>query len=369
MNNMKAFGKELGYPHELLVLSSKKAEDVLRGRYRNRTKILAALFLSVQGHKVDLKINVENELYLSALLSLAKRTKMKTRKIATELNKRIEEYIHQFEMTQSSSAFSELKNLLVECIYLHLVSKEILGISILSQKSIEHSIGYLEPTSELKFFLTSLQLAEKRETSPAQMHEIISAFISAKESPLIESALLLSFILAIKYSSSKSELLLTHYSILKTIAEVLGRLLEHQKLDDPALQQLFTTSVVLFLCGYTKSLRLSHEEKINYVEKVIAIPLVEREVERNFEKTSKIKVSQLELPLWGVVLAIIILIFLHVFAEVYVPGSVSLGVVSFTLPPLPIFLTISFVLLLVVFYKILKFKHDLISRIRKGDGK
>jgi hypothetical protein len=363
---MKALEKELGYPHELLVLSSKKAKDVLQGQHRNRTKILALLFLSTQGHKTDLKITIKDELYLEALESLARKNKLKIRKIANELNKKIEEYISQFEKTQSTSAFSELEKFLADCFYLHLVSQEIVGISILSERIIKRSASYLKPESELKVFLDSLQLLSRKEVASTEMSKIANTFLSANKSPLIEASLLLSLLLAVRYPASKSELLLAHYTILKTVANDLGKLLEHEKLDDTALQQLFTTSIVLFLCGYAKSLRLSHEEKINYIKKVMGISFVEHEIEKNFDQASKVGIFGLPLPLSGIIIAAIILVFLHVFVEIYSPGSISIGIVSFNLPPVPIFLTISVALMVVTFIKIVRFKRDLLRGIRRG---
>jgi hypothetical protein len=297
VKNMEPLKEELGYPHELLTFSSKKAEVIVKGSYRTRTKILAALYISMQDKKVDLKVDVKNEPYLMALLYLSKNSKINVRKIAEKLNNEIEEYCKQFEEAKSTSAFLTLKNFIADCIYLHLISLEMFDVPILSYKSVNLCIKYLDSEVEITSLLTSFKLLEKKETNTEEIKRIISNLLSIKESPLIESALLTSFLLALRFPNSKSEFLFVHYSTLRKLADVYAKIKDDQQLDDSILQQLFVTSIILFLCGYYKSLRLPHEEKLNYVEKIIKIPVLENEVEKSFDYASKIKIPFLKFEL------------------------------------------------------------------------
>ncbi|MEM3572813.1 MAG: hypothetical protein QXJ62_01080 [Nitrososphaeria archaeon] len=365
--NVKEFKEELGYPHELLILSFKKAEDVLKGSYRTRTKIFAALCLSMRSQQVDLKVNVKNELYLLALLYLSKKSKLKLRKIAKRLNDKIKEYVEQFESTKSTSAFSALKNFVINCIYLHLVSLEILKVPILSAKIIELCMKYLGSEVEIGAVLSSLRLLGEKGANPTEIKKTINSFLYIKESPLIESTLLISFLLALRFPDLKSELLFSHYYTLRKLTDVYEKIKDYQQLDDSILQKIFATSIVLFLCGYYKSLRLPHEEKLNYIQEIIKQPFIEHEVEKSLDYASKVKILHFEPPLWFITLCIITLLLLHAFIEVYTPASIGIGIVSFNLPRIPLFLVFSIVLLIVLFYKVLKFKEDVLKRIRKGE--
>jgi len=365
--NMKSLKEELGYPHELLTFSSKKAEVVMKGSYRTRTKILAALYLSMQGQKVDLKVDVKNEPCLMALFYLFKRSKINVKKIAEKLNNEIEEYCKQFEETKSTSSFLTLKKFVADCIYLHSISLEMLGIPILSHKSIDLCMKYLDSEVEITSILTSFKLLEEKEKSPGEIKRVINALLPIKESPLIESALLISFLFALRFPNSKSEFLFAHYSTLRKLVETYIKIKDNQQLDDIILQRLFATSIVLFLCGYCKSLRLPHEEKLNYIEKIIKVPVIENEIEKSFDYASKVKILRFELPLWGLVITIIALLFLHAILEVYTPASINIGIISFNVPQIPIFLSFSLILLTFLFYKLLKIKEDLLKRIRKGE--
>ncbi|MBS7646219.1 hypothetical protein KEJ24_00045 [Candidatus Bathyarchaeota archaeon] len=367
IGNVKEFKEELGYPHELLTLSFKKAEDVLKGSYRNRTKIFAALCLSMRSQQVDLEVDVKNEPYLLALLYLHKRSRLRLRKISRGLNDKIKEYVEQFENTKSTSAFSALKNLVVDCTYLHLVSLEILKVPILSAETIELCMKYLGSEVEIGTVLSSLRLLEEKEANRTEIKKIINSFLYIKEPSLVESTLLISFLLALRFPDLKSELLFAHYYTLRKLAEVYEKIKEYHQLDDPILQKLFATSIVLFLCGYYKSLRLPHEEKLNYIRETIKEPFIEHEVEKSLDYASKVKILHFELPLWFMTLCIITLLLLHVFIEVYTPASIGIGIISFDLPRIPLFLVFSIVLLIVLFYKALKFKEDTLNRIRKGE--
>jgi len=367
MKNIAKKQEELVYPHELLILSSKRAMEVLEGKYNKRTKILAFLFLFIQGRKTNLRIKTDDP-YLKILLTMAKRSRINIRRIAKEVDEKLLYYIHQFEETQSTTAFADFEDYLKDCIYLHVISKEIMGIPILSSLTIKSSMKYVKPKSELRDFLVAIQLLERREeiSRSADMNRIISTLSLAKETPLIEASLMLSFLLAVKFPELKSELLLTHYTTLKIIADEFEKLLEHKKLDDIALQQLFMKSIVLSLCGYSKSLRLSHEEGINYLEEIIKLPFIECRVSEIFDRASKLRISQFELPLWCLLIVAIVLVFIHVFAEIHLTGSVNIGIVSFSIPAIPFFLTVSIILSIMILYKLLRLKKELLSKLRRG---
>lgn len=355
--------EDLGYPHELLFISSEKAKEVLRGRYRTRTKLFAAFFLSVLGQKVELNVDTQDP-YSSMILQLTKGSKIKARKIAKQVAKKLKEYVDQFEQLQTKAAFYDFRDYLENCIYLHVVSKAISRIQILPPRIIEQCIDNIKPESDLKYFLVAIQLLENKEIARSvEINKIINTFLSTDKSPLLEAALFLSFLLAVNYPDFKSSLLITHYTILKNVTRKFEKLIERDgSPDDPVLQNLFMTSIVLFLCGYLRSLRLSHEEKINYMEQVMEHPFIEWEIRVNFDKVSRIKM----IPIWGLLISSIALILLHVFVEVYLPGSISMGPLSLTLPNVPVFLTITLIVLSFTTYKIIRLKDELLDCIRKG---
>lgn len=366
MKNTVKEQEELAYPHELLILSSKRAMEVLEGKYNQRTKILALLFLFIQGRKIDLRIKTDDP-YLKILFALAKRSRIYIKRIAKKVNEKLLLYIQQFEETQSTTALADFEDYLKDCIYLHVISKEIMGIQILSPLAIESSMKYVKPKSELRDFLVAIQLLEEEKiTDHANINRVIGTFSLTKETPLIETSLMLSFLLAVKFPELKSDLLLTHYATLKTIANEFEKLLEHKKLDDIALQQLFMKSIVLSLCGYSRSLRLSHEEGINYLEEIIKLPFIERRVSETFDKVSKLRISQFALPLWCLLIAAIVLAIIHEFAEIHLTGSVNIGIISFSIPAIPFFLTVSISLSITILYKLLKLKRELLSKLRRG---
>lgn len=360
--------QDLGYPHELLFLSLKRAAEVLERKYNKRTKILALLLLSIHGRKVDVRFKTDDP-YLKTLLNLTGRSKVEIRRITGELHMRLVHYINQFERTQSTAALSDLKEYIKDCIFLHLIAKEIANVSIMSPELIEKCNKYIEPKNHLKDFLTALQILgqERIVRSPNDINKILSTLsLTEEESPLIETSLMLSFLMAIKFPELKSQLLLIHYKILKAISKQFEKLVEHKKLDDLALQQLFMRSLALSICGYSKSLRLPHEEEINYLEKMIGLPFIEYRVQEILDEIAIAKFRQFKLQLWLLPMMTIMFLFVHIFAEYYIPGSLNLGVISLSIPRIPIFLTISILLLVITSFKLRKIKKQLLEKLRRG---
>jgi len=366
--------KELGYLHEILFFSLIISKNILKTKYRQHVKVITELFLHLFGEPIETKRDIQiKSSYIGLLHAIARRSKKNIKKYSNEYRINLRRLIDTYNENQTEPAFSSLKKFVEEGIFAHIISKKEMGIPVFLSKEIENVLSTLKrvPEEKLTYLLVALQLIDKPQNiTKKRTDKILNAFYSVNESPLLESSIFLTYNLAMKCPTYKREFLLVHYWLLKRSIEVLKYAIETKNeskiLDDTTVEKLFRTSIMLLLCGYSKSLRLAHEEKINYIEHVIKLPAMVSLFQQAFDKHSSIKLWGYSIPLWFTTLISVVFILFHVFIEVDVVATIG-NVVGFSLPfQLPFFLSISLFLILNNLISLYKLKNNISKDLEKG---
>jgi uncharacterized membrane protein YcaP (DUF421 family) len=122
------------------------------------------------------------------------------------------------------------------------------------------------------------------------------------------------------------------------------------------------------LCGYLKSIRLPHEEKIRYVDEIIKTPSIEQVFAEVFDAAAGFPIPRTDakIPIWMPAVAAVVLLILHATVELQRPFSTSPFGVSITIPAVPVFLLFAFAMLIILLLRLLYLKSDIIKRLRRG---
>jgi len=145
-------------------------------------------------------------------------------------------------------------------------------------------------------------------------------------------------------------------------------------LDDLILEKLFRTSIILYICGYMSAIRLPREEHMNYIEKILSIPIVSSFIEDLLRDRVKVKIKGVKVELWLLPLSMTIFMILHEIHEFYVRDfTIPLFVISIPihLPfAIPLFflltLGVSIWLVAITFNLNKTLRNILIEKIRRG---
>jgi hypothetical protein len=358
---------ELGYPHELILYALARSETVISRSYRSRVKLLANLLRSLVGEK-SLKVDVPKgaDVEIRVLESLTKTSPF--RSAFEGYRDRFHQLIEQYSAGQSSPSLDALLEFVEDGVYLHILSKEVGKGELLSAEDMKKIIEILNKAEgRLAGIFSAIQLWESSFCDSVP-NEVINALASPEKERLSEAAIFLSYTLATRCSRSKRELLVAHYQLVRKAVEDLSDTLNQENLSDEVFERLFRVAIVLFLCGYLKSIRLPQEEKVRYVDEIIKSPSVEQVFGEIFDSVAHVPIPKVEsnVPLWILALADLILIILHWTVEIQRPFETSLFGISITIPAVPVFLLFAIIVLLILFWRLLYLKRNLIKSLRRG---
>jgi len=363
--------EEFGYPHEIISLSIKWANRVIGNSYRKRTKILSSLILNIFKKTTAQKIEIteKDDLNLRILYYIIDKSSIKLEKSLNKHQEKLKELIKQYKERQSIAAFKSVERFVTDSVFIHIVLKELTGKTLLKKEIIDNLISTTSIGVEMDKILRAIKLLylDNNEINGSIVNELITGFHSINEFILRLYIAFISFELATKYEAYKNKFLFEHYLSLKNLAKELEGISETQKLDDPVLERLFMTSLILYFCGYQKALRLNHEEKINYFEHVLSIPTIINEFKRAFAKHATVDLKLVKIPLWTALLIDAILIVISVTREIYLPAGLNLLIINISLPlDIPIAGVSSLLLTIYLIFKVYKLREDIIKELRSG---
>lgn len=361
--------KELGYPHELILVATKRARAVLKGRYLKRTKIISLLLLRIIEDfqsKNKTEVDQKDDVNLRILNAIAKNSKF-TINLYKEHQNQLNELIIQYKERETTPAFDSLKEFVQESIFIHILFSEFKGRKLIENKTIRELFSIFSSDPQLIGSIKSLEVLDKRSINGDEVNDIINKIHSVDETPLLEVSMYLTFNLAAQFDNYKSKFLFEHYNLVRKSTQELGGVVDSIKLDDIVLEKLFITSIILYLCGYKNALRLPHEEKLNYFEHIISIPTILSEFKKAFDKHAVLDLKYFKIPLWFVGVIGIVFMCLSVVNEIYLPSQLNLLIISVPLPfNVPIFAIISAGLFIFITYQLYKLKNLLLKELRRG---
>jgi hypothetical protein len=365
--------EEVGYAHEIINLSLKKAKDVLNRRYLKETKLLAFLVLKVtdktqKGYKIQIDKKEEigkEEIDLKVLYYICTNLKFLTG-VYNDHQKKLKKLFQQYLERKSISAFDSFKESLEKAIVLHIISKELKEKNLIDKNFITQVSSTFSQDAELSGILMALQKLDKKPLSKLELEEIISKIHKITNFILLPIAVYLTFKLAMKSKEYKDKLLLEHFFLLKNLAQNFNTTTEEwENADDTSLKKLFTASILLYFCGYDTTLRIPHSEKLNYLKNVMHLPSVTLEFEKAYDEcTTSRLLREIPLHLWMISLINVILILLSLLHEIYSPATLNFYVINFNLPSIPLFSTVSVLLSFYITIRLYRLKDEIIKKMR-----
>lgn len=359
---------ELGYPHELILYALAKSGIVIEQRYRTRVRLFAGLLRTILKEKTA-KVQVPSnaDATVRMIESLAKTSLFKS--ASEDYRNRLHQLIEEYSTGQSAPSLEALREFVEDGILLHVLSRELGKGTLFTAEDMEKISQVLNETGGgLSGLLAAARLWEGS-SSDSVSNDIINALASPEKEQLQEAAIFLSYALATRCSRSKRELLVTHYLLVRKAVESLSGTVNQENLIDVVFERMFRVAIVLFLCGYLKSIRLPQEEKVRYVDEIIKSPSVERVFGEVFDATATVHIPKTEsrAPLWILALADLILIALHQFAEIQSPYETSLSGLPITIPAVPVFLLLAVIILSVLLLRLLYLRGNIVKTLRRGN--
>jgi hypothetical protein len=360
--------EEIGSPHELILLALNRTLKVSQGNYRIQVKLLANLLRENLGEKpVKLKIPEVTDPSIGILISLVGRHPISLRQSLDKYRKNLSQLTEEFEKEQTHPSYSALKDFVQDGAFLHVLCRETRKTALLNKEELGKLLEIFGQEETLKGILQALEDWENSSFDSVPS-ELIRELTSAKEEPMVETAVFLTCILAMRSKSNKRELLLAHYMLLKKSVDQFKDIMGEENLTDELFEKIFRMAIVLSFCGYLKSIRLPHEEKLYYVEKIIGNRSLERTFEETFDRTANIRLisREVKLPLWTISLILVALLISHAFFEFYLPFEFSVLGVKFPYPRVPAFLTLAFFVSILMLWRIFSLKKRIKVNLRRS---
>ena len=359
---------ELGYPHELILYALAKSGIVIERRYRTGVRLFASLLRTVLKEKTaKVQVPSKADATVRMIESLAKTSLLKS--ASEDYRNRLHQLIEEYSTGQSAPSLDSLREFVEDGVLLHVLSRELGKGTLFTAEDMEKIPQALNETGGgLAGLLAAARLWEGSSCDSVSS-DIINALTSPEKEQLQEAAIFLSYALATRCSKSKRELLVTHYLLVRKAVESLSGTVNQENLSDEVFERMFRVAIVLFLCGYLKSIRLPQEEKIRYVDEIIKSPSVEQVFGEVFDSAAGVPIPRTEsrAPLWILALADLILMALHWFAEIQRPFETSLGGVLITVPAVPVFLLFAVIVLFVLLSRLLYLKRNIVKTLRRGN--
>lgn len=348
---MKDFVKR-GYPHEIISWALSRVDSILQGKYRKRTKAITRLFLILSKKSNKLKLTKIQDKYARYYyLASQKHNKSLIQDYKSELSNLIESY----ESSKSRPIYNQLVDLLALGLYLHLI----LNQQIFDNSYIEKLLKILSSSEEATFLKAIQYLNSKVRPNEQEIASIIKTFSSTDKQHLYECGILLSFLLATQLLEYKKEFLSTHYNLIEKFENKFHSIIENKNLDDTAIETIFRLSIVLYICGYSSSICLPKQEKLNYLQHMIGHKPIVEEVREHYQNLSKWNILILALSLG--------LLIIHKFYEWNQPISLNLGFVGIEIPfNLPVLYFSGIIALGYFGYRTLRLKYLLIKRLEES---
>lgn len=359
--------EEIGYPHELISEALNQSEIAISSKYYYRTNLFAAIIQQIfQGKKANIKFQNSKEPILMLLESFVRKSGI--REASLNFKKALGDLISEYNANPIQASYKRIMMLLKEGIILHLISEQSYNYKIFSVEEIDNYINCLDfEDNEPQAVLSALRLS-KNKHNRAIPYSMIFEFAKINDSEFQNAAIFLSFELSTRNKKFKRELLISHYLLVKKVVTEFKNLYGQKDLSDQFLENLFKTAVVLFYCGYSKSLRLPKEESITYSEEILKLPSIESEFKEIFDEVGSIKVTNIHLKIriWVLLAIGLILLILHWFYEIYPPLETSVFGIQISIPQIPAFLFTAIILFVIALAYLYRLETRIIKKLRRG---
>ena len=359
---------QIGDPHDLILKALNQSEIALNGKYSAEVKVFASFLRDVLGEKqIKNDLTVENPSYFKLILGLRKTFRFNYQKDFSNFKQQTENKALEYEQRHSQATYNEFLEFLKQGIYYHILCQEEKGYTLFSSSQIDRFATLLgNEENETKISLSALKLfIENNNVIP---QSLLAEYTTLKDQNLLESAIFLSYVLSRNYPNFKRELLFIHYLLIQRATAGFTNVGTQTNISDDLLERLFRIAIILHYCGYSKSLRIPHEEKILYLKDFAQLTPIEQSFKTAYRKASSMNVPKttLRFPAWALLVVNLFLIPLHWLVEVYLPLDVGQLGFQYTIPNVPLFLTIDFIITIILLLKFMKLEQAIVKILRRG---
>ncbi len=356
--------EDFGYLHEIITNGVIISKKIVKARERNDRVRTFALTISNLATDKRNKLKVDDP-FLKSLVSISHDSKPSNKNL-NEFVKKIEGCVSQYNKRESRALRESITELFEDYFILAMLANQmrfdVIDYDVFKKIKNSGSLG-----SSHSALLDSFLSLQKKKMNASIVDGIAKSFSNINDSPFLEMVAYLSHALAQKFPDYKAKLLFEHYRSLKKL--VPNYSIVTKRTTDRVLTSYFVLGIILFSCGYSKSLRLSKEETNNYLEETIKIPMLSTQINNFFDEVSSIKKWRVSIKLSYLVLIDIFLLVVSKFYDIHIDIiklSVWYGVplpIEASGLQIPLLFGIGIVIAIEILIKVLKTKRELIKRI------
>jgi len=355
---------EIGYPHELILLTTRKLTSLKNGENSPLIDAYSNLFLILVGKTSLCQINSKHKyLELELLTNYKKKGYLLKKKINAHLSLLLDTYLSS---AGSSNKLKTLENFLIFSLYFVIISDDLSLINnkILTKITSSNLMLQNTVTSNISNLILTLQM---KDIDESKIHEILTTVNGLSDNWL---KIYFSYKCFIVFENHKELFLINHYSILKALMKTYTEAFEEPHLSDQSIENLIKISSSLFICGYNTSLRINYQEKINYQETVLKQKSIINAYNSHYDEAMKLGKGKFSIPIQWYLLIVSFLILIISFFNIWAPLGISLGTIEFSIPvEFPIVIFISIGLLVPLIVKLFKAKKDISKKLNQGEKK
>lgn len=356
---------ELGYPHEIIISALQKAHETKKANdVGSKTIAYGELIIYLNdGKPTSPSSAMGDEIETKVLSSIVNKTRF-TQKEKNDLVEYLNKSINDYKERKTQSSYEELLDIYSKSLMLDFIFQNTKRANLIDRKTFDNisSLG-LETLVDTRLSnIQQIVLTYQREELDDAL--VTNTIARLNACPDLFLSLTYSLQYALKFPSFKPNFLQCHYLTLKKMMDKEKGAIENKSLDEESLIDLFKFAALLKLLGYDKSLRLSHIEKINYLDTILKNPASASEFEKYYDSEASLNIRFIKIPLWALMLLVTGLILASMLNEVYVSSSIGSGI-GFDLPfPVPLFLTSALIVALICVAQMKGLKHRISQKMR-----
>lgn len=359
--------EDLGYSHELIFEAISQSKKSINSKYHYRVNLFAVLVQQFfENKQVDIVFQKSSDPVLMLLESLVKKSGYK--EAALNFNQYIGDLIKDYNQNPIEATYDKIMVFLKQGIVLHLICKESFDFQLFSAEELANYVNCLDfNDNQPQAVLSALRLSMDK--SKAIPYSIIFEFTRLTDRELQNAAIFLSYELSVDNEDFKRELLISHYLLVKKVVYDFKDIYGQLDLTNQILENLFQTAIILYYCGYSKSLRLPKSETIAYSKEILKQPSIEKEFKEIFDEVGSVRIDQIHLKfrLWVLLLISMSFLILHWVYEIYPPLEYSFFGVQFTIPHIPAFLVTAIILIIIALSYYYRLERRIIKKLRRGN--
>ena len=355
---------EVGYPHELIMSGILKAKRIIKSNnYTTKTKLIALLLLKQQEKLKEVNFIVDKtNISLSILKNVIQEKSLRNN--IKGIQKNFMQLLDDFALRPTQPLLTKINEEFGFLLFLDIYINKLKNQKIISKEISELISKELPVNSSSHQGSIMLNLLNKEKISEEKTRLVVQILNNCSFNDI---RIYFTHSLANQFVEFKGLFLFEHYKFLKEFMTENSKFFENEDLDDLSLEKMFQTSIFLCLIGYNSTLRIPHQEKINYLSDLVSKQIVIYEVESAFDTASTFKFrNRFRIKQYYVLILLILSLLVDIFWRIPLPPTISILGFEFTLSfKLPVFAFFALLISTIIFFKMINLKKNLIFHLQE----